>query len=383
MKLRLFILTLLIAVIGFSNLAIAQNEFPKPPEFSYNKWSVDLHSGLMLLFGDIKQYPLMPVADYNSEYKFGFGLSVNHQLSTTFNIKANLLFGTLAGTKRQLNRTSRAEITEYSLLSNMSLNNLFFPNKTACRLKVYAIGGVGFFSFRSSLRRLNSNKFITGYGYDATGRSQTSLHSGIVVPLGMGIKYRIDDDVDLGIESTYRLTNTDKLDAADWAGTASDKYVYTSVTVTYKFGNGRYQLEWLSPKQKKDIDKFMVDSIYKHLNVRDTILSIYFDKNSYAITLENEVKLMNVIQYLNAHPEASMDIVGYYDINSEARIINRSGHLAYNRASEAAKLLNEKYNIANNRLKKKKVSDALDYPMATLENPKNRRVDFIVRAPKL
>lgn len=380
---NIHILIVVMALSFFGMQTYAQTQLAKPLQYKYNKWSVSIHNGLMLSYADIKQYPIMPVASNNSEYKFGFGVDINRQLTTTIGLKAEALFGTLSGSKRDINTYFRSELNEFSLQTNISLNNLCCPKKEACRLKVYAMGGFGLVSFRSALRHISDNSFIFGYGYSAGGGSLSSMTTEWIIPVGLGAKFRIDDDVDLGLESSFRFMKSDKLDAFVLKGSSADKYQYTSISITYKFGNGRYQLEWLSPKQKKMIDQFLIDSVYKFSNANDTILSLYFETNEFDISLENEVNLMKAIQYLNENPSANLEIVGYYDINSEARFLNGSGNLAINRANNVAKLLNEKYNIKNSRLNKKKVGDALQYPLTTAANAKNRRVDFIVKAPKL
>jgi hypothetical protein len=55
--------------------------------------------------------------------------------------------------------------------------------------------------------------------------------------LGLGIKYRLSKKFDIGVESDFNFVNTRKIDAYNVVNknATSDKYLYTAITLTYKF----------------------------------------------------------------------------------------------------------------------------------------------------
>ena len=60
-----------------------------------------------------------------------------------------------------------------------------------------------------------------------------------VVPVGIGVRYMLTDQISLRAEFTYRLTDTDYLDGFKYAGDPekNDHYYGISIGVSYRFGH--------------------------------------------------------------------------------------------------------------------------------------------------
>ena len=72
------------------------------------------------------------------------------------------------------------------------------------------------------------------------------------MPLSLGIKYKINQMFDVGLEAQYTIAYSDKLDAMiinSHRGGRFDKYSYLNANLTYKFGSKDSQkehLEWVN-----------------------------------------------------------------------------------------------------------------------------------------
>jgi opacity protein-like surface antigen len=80
-----------------------------------------------------------------------------------------------------------------------------------------------------------------------------------LLPLGLGIKYKISEKLDLQLEYEYRFTNSDMIDGVkenlSSVGVTSelltsenkDSYSSLNVGINYHFGKGSQSLEWTTP----------------------------------------------------------------------------------------------------------------------------------------
>jgi OOP family OmpA-OmpF porin len=68
----------------------------------------------------------------------------------------------------------------------------------------------------------------------------------LYIPIGLGLRYKLNQDIDLGLEITTRFYNSDKLDGVI-ATEDNDKYILTALTGTYKLGKQEEALVWSDP----------------------------------------------------------------------------------------------------------------------------------------
>ncbi len=225
----------------------------------YNTWSATLSGGSMLFYGDLRQFDFYPVTIKNSkdwynitnglsEYSGGFGLAISKQLSPVFGIQVMLEKGELGGINTKVNAHFNANIFTYGLNVKINLLPIFAPNLKSTKIAIYGIAGIGLCDFKTHEYTISTSTLISNYGYgDFGGSKKTTTET--VIPLGIGVKYKINNQFDIGIESTINNVNTDKLDARVVTGSAKDKYGYTAITLTYKIGKNEKSLEWVTPKE--------------------------------------------------------------------------------------------------------------------------------------
>lgn len=286
MKTIRFITATLLFVIAVNVISFGQND-NGTAKIKYNTWSATLSGGSMLFYGDIRNFDFYPVSKQNSkdwfhltngisERKWGFGLSVNKQLSPMFGLQLQLQNGKLAGIKNYLNRYFEANVMEYGINGIINFGNLFFPVQKNHKFNVYGMLGISIVDFKTIEKTVTTDSMIHSYGYGDFGQPKERTTE-YAIPVGIGMKYKINKRFDIGLESQLLNINTDKLDAHVRVNSAKDKYGYTSVALTYKIGKNEKSLEWVTPKEMeadeltpifKAIDK-KIDSLGNKLNEID------------------------------------------------------------------------------------------------------------------
>ncbi len=209
-----------------------------------NQYSVTLHGGGLIFYGDIQSYDLIP--DDSKYINLGYGISVKKNLNFVFGLQANYLKGKLSST--DLKDYFNASFNEFSLVGNFNLSNLVFPKNTKERkLYIYSYIGAGLTSFRSIRKSVSNDVVVNTFGYDSITLDKISSINKVVFPVGIGFKYKISDKIDLGLETSNRSLQSDKLDSKIITNSKVDKYGYTSLTITYKIGNKKDSYDWVSP----------------------------------------------------------------------------------------------------------------------------------------
>jgi outer membrane protein OmpA-like peptidoglycan-associated protein len=227
--------------------------------------SVGLNFGSLLPYGDIKKWDFWPTKE---ELSWGGGAIVNYQFSPLFAMQGQLLVGKLSGEKprflnttgsyhhgQQANLKFEAEFYETSINFTVSLNRLLTPcSKLNNRLNIYALAGLGYVSFRSQLRKTDDDSFVASWGWLTNGTVKGNMTRELVIPVGMGVKYKINDRFDVYLESTIRNAYTDKLDAYVRANNSNDKYGFTSLGFIMRFGKQETHMDWVMPPCSESLD---------------------------------------------------------------------------------------------------------------------------------
>jgi outer membrane protein OmpA-like peptidoglycan-associated protein len=241
----------------------------------YNRISIGAHGGYTLFYGDIRQYNHWPSSENVERWNFAGGGFVAYQFHPVWGVNVNVMGGTLGGVKRlransdaananiaptqHRNVKFRNNFIDYTLNFQVNWTNLLYSDKTKQRrFTSYLTAGVGFISFRTFKNGLYNDEFMFAYGYEhpATGTpttasdaTKTSMTTETIVPVGMGVKFRISRRFDLFGEYTHRFTFSDKLDATTVTGSADDSYSYAALGLTFKIGKHKESTEWVNPFQ--------------------------------------------------------------------------------------------------------------------------------------
>ncbi len=243
-------------------------------------------------------------------------------------------------------------------------------------------------------RVLNVVAFIGGGANIAWGNDEVNaIASDIATQYGqVGLsRYRLDylwDGTKInpfgrgGIDLNFRLSDAVSLVVEGNANVLSDKYN------SKKAGNADWYFNALAglrinlgksyTKKEKEEPVYIAPEpvveptpepapVIEEKKVEPIRRDVFFVINSYKITTAEEQKVKEIVDYLNANPEAKVTVTGYADAGTGNDRIN--DRLAKQRAESVVKTLVEKYNIPAARI----TSDskgARVQPFA--ENDKNR-----------
>ncbi|MCO5231230.1 MAG: OmpA family protein [Chitinophagales bacterium] len=289
------------AKVGLSFLSLGLLSFPLSSQAEgiqtdkiLKNYSVTVHAGATRPFTDVRSYDFINIKRPKADVQYGLGGSVTRMFGGVFGLTADYTFGKLQGTSRPLkagyqDKTTflqmgfkdpfyfktlfhQPSLNLYINFSNMfvGLNRYIRANKEGRPLNerkfsAYGKVGIGMIFFDSKLYNLENDKHPQPYKYM---RGFTNKTTEIVVPMALGVKYKINTKFDIGVEGQYNLTNGDKLDALvlDSRKTGRfDKYAYVNANFTYKFGSKETQkehLEWVN-----SLESYMTNTDAKLANL--------------------------------------------------------------------------------------------------------------------
>lgn len=211
----------------------------------YSTFSLSLHGGVLTSFTDIKKHPLFPGRD---EVAYGGGISLNYHMSPVLSLQANVLSGEMKGLYPSEGLRFETEILETTLRFRVSLNALLNPEgNSQSFMNFYTFVGAGMMAYRSVA--FENDEPVRFYGYEADGRTTADRLLEFVLPYGLGVNFRLGKRVDLGIESGFRYTPSDRLDAWPVTSSPNDYYNYTSVGLTFRFGCNTCSMDWAPPRR--------------------------------------------------------------------------------------------------------------------------------------
>jgi outer membrane protein OmpA-like peptidoglycan-associated protein len=245
-------------------------------------YSATVHFGVTTPFTDVRSYDFNRFKKPKSDVQYGMGASITRMLGGVFGVQVDYIYGKLQGATRPLDgyqdrstwlqlgfnkpfyfktQFHQPSLNLYINISNMfvGLNRYVRANKEnrpldERKLSVYGKVGVGLIFFDSKLYDLETNQYLpeldgTKYKYL---RGYTNKTTEFVLPLAMGLKYKINKMFDVGMEGQFTMLYSDKLDAliaTSYRGGRFDKYSYLNANLTYKFGSKETQkehLEWVN-----------------------------------------------------------------------------------------------------------------------------------------
>ena len=181
--------------------------------------------------------------------RFGINLHGSKIISPSFMLRTNLAIGSLKGDdakynnpefRKQRNFNFRSPVLE---VAQLVVWNLFGKNYEDKGFSPYLFGGAGLSFLKIKRDWSNFNAAYFGDGSDVPVRiaidAQHSLPKLIpVIPLGVGVRYGLTQNITINAESSYRLAYTDYMDGFSEAANPdkNDHYLTISVGAIYRVG---------------------------------------------------------------------------------------------------------------------------------------------------
>lgn len=202
-------LTASILLCFLVNAVCAQyDEFPTDP-------SISIFGGVMNYQGDLN-----PNSFTLGHSKPAIGLSIRKPLSRWFTARAGFTFGRIEAAD-QYNRDylqSRNLSFGTTLKEGYAALEFNFLDITKTRFTPYLYGGIAVFHFNPwALDNSGEKVFLQPLSTEGQGLAEFPTQkpyklTQLALPFGMGVKYAVSDNVNIGIEFSQRKTFTDYLD---------------------------------------------------------------------------------------------------------------------------------------------------------------------------
>jgi outer membrane protein OmpA-like peptidoglycan-associated protein len=339
----------------------------------FNTWAFTLGYGPVIYYVDVIDYTVFP----SNNWKFGPTLMLSKQFNRPWGLDAQFMMADMYGQKN--GRYFSGDLLDFSLNVTFSFNQLAIFGPINDKWNIYGKLGFGLVYFRSRqqsqydrnisgepvakdqyLQVKHVYPFISGYpdphgwdsedylafGYNRNGGlpvNKTSRKNEIVIPWGVGAKYRINKNFDIGLELLMRSMNEDNLDV-NLSGADNDSYMYTAFHVSYKLGkkNKRhaawtykdFNMEYRR-KRKHDPLAVKLDSLrsaIEFMAANDSVLSdtttiytesiiyqegisesVFFDFDKSNISRRSHRTLAKLARVLKLNKDIRIRIVGYCD----------------------------------------------------------------------
>ena len=225
-----------------------------------------------------------------STIRGGYTFGVEERVVKFLGIQLSGIYGNLAASERsdtpKSNKNFQSTIMQGDLTFVLHFDGLIFKPTAVVAPFIYA--GISFMSFKTATDSLDQNGHPYYYWTDGSIRNQaqnsadiltakiiqrdytyeTPLNSGstFCVPVGIGVKMRITDNLKMNVQAAYYLTFSKDIEHYNITS-MNDKYLYSFFTLEYQFGkkatdNGASQQRY----QSVDFTAMMNDTV-KHKDV--------------------------------------------------------------------------------------------------------------------
>jgi len=244
-----------------------------------SSWSINFNAGSNLFYGDIRVNDFMPVFENNNESKYAFGVILAHELNETLELRGQILYGQLSGTKREDKLGNPANIYFDATIFEYNAN-LKYIIPMSEKSSLYSYLGLGMVHFRTQKKNLITDAILGSYGYRGTEKTAPTIET--VMPIGVGYNYKINQDFSFNADVSLRIVNTDKLDANISSSTSlfQDMYGYTSLGFTYNIGSQQTTVtespsvaavEMIEPAIDSIVEEPSLDTVVAEVEMVDTI----------------------------------------------------------------------------------------------------------------
>lgn len=317
------IMMLLVLVFGVTGVFAQQQDTTtetRTPKTSFDRYFY-LQGGLGVsqFYGDLN-----PDNFFNKRTKLMYGFAAGYQFSPVIGLRGSFNNGWVVSTNDDIQRRMSSSLWDAQLTPTFNLSNLIFGYKPERVVSLYALAGVGYMNYSSMLLNtldtddLEDDVIVDRFGPDAADPFPTDAESGINVPVGLGLDFRLAEKWDLFLEYNHRITFVDNIDIIE--AKKNDHYSSLQLGVKYKFIAGANL-----KKMEKDFDQVTIVTTPDPLvnvgdtvcvNVKVTFPPKYFGKKAAMnfqpqITYAGQTKKLKPVNFQGEKAEGNGIVINY------------------------------------------------------------------------
>lgn len=251
---RLFVL--IIAVLFFETPGILAQELnPYSGNSFKDNWAIQLQPGFSQFYGDASNHNYFQ--KFKGEISIYTGMSVRKMIIPAVGVGLNFSYAGLKSYKNQKTDGTKVDFRlsgsyyDANLFVYVNFNHLFAGYKSGRRFTFYGTVGAGWGFWNSAL-----TNGITGLTIKSGSKNgnYTYKTNALVVPVGAGLNYRINDHWGINLGGTLRTVFNDDVDV--WHdGFKYDQIFSTNVGVTYHIRQGWRRSKISRNRQKQPRQK--------------------------------------------------------------------------------------------------------------------------------
>ncbi|TGE20752.1 hypothetical protein E5K00_22490 [Hymenobacter aquaticus] len=217
--------------------------------------TVDVSLNAMNYFGDVVPKVTMSSLRAGAS-RPNVGISLTRRLTTRFSARVAVAYGRISGEDSKAadprddnarfryhrNMNFRNDIVEVSAVGRLDLFRNHYSYLRRPNLMPYVFGGIALFHHNPKgyvqggtiPKSLAEGSYVALQPLRTEGQDQSYNRTQLAIPFGFGVRYRLSNNLDLGLEIGWRKTFTDYLD--DVSGNYTDVANLTSDAARY-FGH--------------------------------------------------------------------------------------------------------------------------------------------------
>ncbi|MGI4751663.1 MAG: hypothetical protein ACRYFB_13610 [Janthinobacterium lividum] len=214
----------------------------------YTTWNIGINAGVLS--------PVIPFGsnDFtNKEINFGYGVSIRKQLGHAFGLELDGVRGKLSGSNDNavggVKNGVRAFDTDLGYTATLSgVVNVatvdFIRRKNSINFFVSAGGGIAGYAPKVTLA---NNAIVDFKDIAGSNHDNTYVHE-LIIPVGVGVKFRLSDKVAFNLGYTATFVDGDNLDGVNAGYPTKDKFSYGYGGFEFALGGrSKPNLDWVNP----------------------------------------------------------------------------------------------------------------------------------------
>jgi hypothetical protein len=206
------------------------------------KYEVGINVGTYIYQGDL-------APSYAGSFKtpgLAIGMQVSRKLTTSLSARVEFNTGKLKGDDAKYAEPewrSQRNFAFETRISELTASLIYTPGQFNGRFKPYIFAGAGvaFINVTRDYSKYNPEYFV---GTSVTAGLEEDLATPLpahlpVIPVGIGVRYEINDRMSIVPEASFRYISTDYVDGYSKSATPDrqDKYFKYSIGISYSFWN--------------------------------------------------------------------------------------------------------------------------------------------------